>query len=207
MPIKIPPTSVIYKKLKPLNTPEKIQDFINKLPYNHEKSGETYHSVLKTLKAGKAHCFEGALVAAAALSMHGSKPLLLDIRTTDKDVDHVVALFKKGKKGKEHWGAISKTNHAVLRYREPVYKTVRELAMSYFHEYFLPNGEKTMRKFSKPFDLSKRRENWLTGDEDLFGLVDALDRSPHQDVLKPMPKLRKAEKIEIKAGKIIEWPK
>ena len=190
--------SAIYKKLWRLKTPEKIQDFVNTLPFNFEKRGETYRSVAESLKAGTAHCFEGALIACAALYIHGHRPLLLDLRTTDKDADHVVALFKKGK----YWGAISKTNHAVLRYREPIYKSVRELAMSYFHEYFLDNGLKTMRKFSKPFDLSKTKIDWLTSKNDLFKLVDALDRSPHENVLPRGHKLRKAEKIEIKAGKI-----
>lgn len=190
-------------KLARLNSPAKIQDFLNSIPFNHERGGETYRSVAETLKARKAHCFEGALIAAAALWMHGQRPLLMDIRTTDKDVDHVVALFKRGK----YWGAISKTNHAVLRYREPVYRSVRELAMSYFHEYFMQDGTKTMRKFSKPFDLSKRKEDWLFGKEDLDSIVDALDTSPHVDVLPKGLKLRRADKIEIKAGKIVEWPK
>ncbi|MEK7194444.1 MAG: hypothetical protein AAB660_02035 [Patescibacteria group bacterium] len=203
MPIKIQATSVISKKLGPFNTPEKIQDFINKLPFNHEKEGETYRSVEQTLTSGRAHCFEGALVAAASLLIHGHKPLLMDIRTTNKDIDHVVALFKI----KNFWGAISKTNHAVLRYREPVYKSVRELAMSYFHEYFLPNGIKTMREFSKPFDLSKTKFDWLYGKENLFGLIDELDSSLHEKILPKNLKLRKADKIEIKAGEIIEWPK
>ncbi len=196
-------TSVIHRKLRTLDTPEKIQDFLNKLPFNHEKGGETYRSVERTLASGRAHCFEGALVAAAALYLHGSKPLLLDLRTTKGDEDHVVALFKKGK----YWGAISKTNHAVLRYREPIYKNVRELAVSYFHEYFLPNGAKTMREFSKPFDLSKTKFDWLYSKENLFGLIDEIDHSPHENILPNNLKLRKADKIEIKAGEIVEWPK
>lgn len=137
--------------------------------------------------------------------MQGRKPLLLDLRTTTRDADHVVALFKRGK----YWGAISKTNHAVLRYREPIYKSVRELAMSYFHEYFLDNGKKTMRKFSKPFDLSKlapskagTKIDWLTSKEDLISLVDALDKSPHENILPKGHKLRKADKVEIMAGRV-----
>jgi hypothetical protein len=201
MPKRTQATSATYRKLKRLSTPAKIQDFLNKMPFNHEKRGETYRSVEETLRANEAHCFEGALVAAAALSMQGHRPLLMDIRVSKGDADHVVALFKRGKL----WGAISKTNHAVLRYREPIYKSVRELAMSYFHEYFLPDGTKTMRKFSRPFDLSKRKENWLSSKENLVELVDALDRSPHEEVVPKGHKLRKAEKIEIKAGLIVEW--
>ena len=208
MPRRIQPTSAIFKKLERLDNPEKIQDFLNKIPFNFERRGETYRSVSNALQAGQAHCFEGALIAAAALQMHGHKPLLMDLRTVGtRDADHVVALFKEGKGKKERWGAISKTNHAVLRYREPVYRDVRELAMSYFHEYFLKTGEKTMRSYSKPFDLSRTKFDWLNSKEDLFDLVDALDKSPHISVVPKGLKLRKADKIEIEAGKITEWPR
>ena len=99
----------------------------------------------------EADCLEGAIFAAAVLEFHGGKPLLLDLRTTKKpyDYDHVIAIFQMD----GCFGAISKTNHSVLRYREPVYKTVRELVMSYFHEYFLKNGKKTLREYSKILDL------------------------------------------------------
>src|SRR5665647_1968779 len=113
--------------LKKLKNPKQIQDYLNTLPFNFEKKGETYRSVCRTIESGTAHCFEGALVAAYVLKQLGYKPLLLDLRATDKDIDHVVAIFKQD----GCWGAISKTNHAVLRYREPIYKSVRELAMSY----------------------------------------------------------------------------
>src|SRR3989344_4797858 len=136
-----------WRTLKRLNTPEKIQDFINRLPFNFEKRGETYMSVARSLKTGRIHCFEGALIAAAALWIQGERPLLLDLKPDKSDIDHVVALFRRN----GFWGAISKTNHAVLRYREPVYKSIRELAMSYFHEYFLNNGKKTLRSYSRPF--------------------------------------------------------
>ena len=194
-------TSSLYKKLKGLNTPEKIQDFLNNLPFNFERRGETYRSVEGTLTAKKAHCFEGALLACGALWLMGERPLLMDLRTAKGDVDHVVALFKRG----EYWGAISKTNHAVLRYREPVYRSPRELAMSYFHEYFLNDGRKTLREFSKPFDLSKTKFDWLFSKENLFELVNALDNSPHEELIPKGVKLRRADKIEIKAGKIVEY--
>lgn len=199
------------KKLLRLNTPQKIQDFLNKLPFNFEEKGETYMSPARALEAGKAHCFEGALIAALALEMHGHKPWLLDLKTTEgKDIDHVVALFREKKDPPAGgWGAISKTNHAVLRYREPIYKTIRELALSYFHEYFLNNGEKTLRSFSKPFDLSKTRIDWRNSDENLFKLVEMLDQSPHTQILskKQIKNLRRADKIEIQAGKIVEYKK
>lgn len=196
-------TTDLYKKLGRLNTPTKIQNFLNEIPFNHEERGETYRSVEESLLADKAHCFEGALIASAALWLHGERPLIMDLRATKRDFDHVVALYKKN----GLWGAISKTNHAVLRFREPVYRTPRELAMSYFHEYFLHDGTKTLREYSKPFDLSKTKFDWLMGKENLSQLVDALDLSPHEKVLPKGIKLRKAEKVEIEAGKIVEWKK
>lgn len=204
------------KMLKGLNTPQKIQSFLNSSPFRFEKK-DTYNSPRKVLKDHKAHCFDGALLAAAALWVNGEKPLLLDLKVTEsasrrkRDVDHVVALFTKD----GLLGAISKTNHAVLRYREPIYKSVRELAMSYFHEYFMNNGEKTLRSFSKPFDLSKLAPpkgaglstDWLTSEKDLYYIVEALDNSPHTQILSPkqIKNLRKADKIEIKAGEITDW--
>lgn len=195
--------------LKKLTTPAKIQDFLNIIPFNFEKSGETCRSVAESLKAGSAHCFEGALIAAAALQMQGHKPLLLDLKTSIDDFEHVVALFKLN----GHWGAISKTNHAVLRYREPVYKSVRELVMSYFHEYFLPKGKnggkKTLRSYSKPFDLTKFGTEWIESDKPLWHIDQALDRSPHNVILTPkqIKTLRKADRVEIEAGEMVEWKK
>ena len=192
-----------WRILKKLNTPSKIQDFINSLPFNFEKGGPTRYSVRYTLKHKRAHCFEGALLAAAALWVHGFRPLLLDLKTVRPDFDHVVALFQQD----SHWGAISKTNHSVLRYRDPIYKNMRELALSYFHEYYLPNGKKTLRSFSKPFDISKYHTKWLTTTENLAELAHALDRSPHTNILSPkqIKNLRKVDKIEIEAGDIVEY--
>ncbi len=184
-----------------MKTPQKIQDFLNRIPFNFEEKGEFYSSPAVALKENKAQCLEGALIAALALEIHGHKPLLLDLKTVaDRDEDHVVALFKVD----GCWGAISKTNHAVLRYREPIYKSVRELALSYFHEYFLPSGEKTLRSFSEPFDLSKTKINWKDSNKNLKDLVKMLDKSPHTQILskKQIKNLRRADKIEIKAGEI-----
>jgi hypothetical protein len=199
-----------YKLLKRLNTPAKVQDFLNSLPFNFENRGDTNSSVEETLKRGSAQCFEGALVAAAALWIQGHKPLLLDLKALRPDFDHVVTIFRQPPTGESGWGAISKTNHAVLRYREPVYKSVRELAISYFHEYFLNNGRKTLRSFSEPFNLSKGifdTTNWLTSKENLAELAHKLDRSPHIQILtaKQIKNLRKADEIEIKAGNITEY--
>ncbi len=197
------------KTLARLNSPAKIQDYLNSLPMNFSDDDPCF-CVQQVLHKQTAHCFEGALLAAAALWYHGRKPLLLDLTTTPNDEDHVVAIFRGGPKNK-FWGAISKTNHAVLRYREPVYSGVRELAMSYFHEYFLNStGQKTLRTFSKPFDLSKpsiARLNWLTSQQGIMELIQKLADSPHNQILSPtqIKTLRKADKIEIKAGKLTEY--
>jgi len=193
------------KIFKKLDTPKKIQDFLAfKIKHNPAKDGVECRSPREVLKCGKAHCMEGALLAAAILEFHGHKPLLLDLRSTDDDLDHVVALFKQF----GCFGAISKTNHAVLRYREPIYKSVRELAMSYFHEYFLDNGKKTLREYSTPFDVNRINNfYWRTTEKDLVKLPKYLDAAKHYKILSPaqIKNLRKADKIEIKAGKLKEW--
>lgn len=181
-----------------LTSPSKIQDFLDSLSINFEMDGETYMSPRRVLKSRTAHCFEGALVAAVAFAYHGKRPLLLDLRTVPSDEDHVVALFREN----GLWGAVSKTNHAMLRYRDPIYKTVRELAMSYFHEYIDDDGRKSMRAFSAPFDLSRfAPERWVTAGDELDWLVEALDSSRHSPIApeKIIRKLRRASRVEIKA--------
>lgn len=191
-----------FRPIAALKNPKKIQDYLNNLPINWGRDWNTCRSVLATLRAGKAHCIEGAFVAAAALYFNGLKPLVMDLKTTHDDYDHVVTLFKVN----GYWGAFSKTSHAVLRYREPIYKTLRELALSYFHEYFLDNGKKTLRSFSEPFDLRQYGDDWLIADYDLWQIPEELDDSPHQKLLTPamIAALRRADKVEIAAGKIKE---
>jgi hypothetical protein len=188
--------------LHKLGTPAAIQDFVNAIRVNHERGGETCTSPVVTLRRNRAHCMEGALVAALALWLHGEPPLIMDLRSARDDVDHLVTLFRVGR----HWGGITKTSHAVLRYREPVYRDVRELAMSYFHEYFLDTGRKTLRQYSKPFDLRKWKGDWIASEEDLWDLERAIDRSPHHDLLTraQVARLRLADPIEIRAGKLRE---
>lgn len=194
------------KILKKLSTPIKIQDFLDTMPVNWEKKGETYMSPRRSLKAKKMHCFEGAVVAALALWLHGEKPLIMDFQNNG-DEDHVIALYKRN----GYWGAISKTNHSTLRYRDPVYKTLRELAASYFHEYWNnKNGKKTLVAFStEPFDLRKYGKKWVTAEEELFDIVNDLDDAPHTQIIPKKNKklLRRADKMERRAGKMIEWKK
>jgi hypothetical protein len=196
------------KLFKKLNTPQKIQDYLNSLPFNFEKSGDTCMSPRRVVETKTAHCMEGAMFAAATLEFHGRKPLLLDLRATYRpyDYDHVVAVFKQF----DCYGAISKTNHAVLRYREPIYKTLRELALSFFHEYFLDTGHKTLREYSDFLDLSRFNAlNWRTTEKDLFEIPEFLDKIKHHKILLPqqIKNLRKADKIEIDAGKLTETSK
>ncbi len=192
------------KILKKLNSPKKIQDFLNKIPINFEEGGDTCKSPRTVLKENKAHCIEGAMLAALALRIHGKKPLVVDLTATAKDFDHVVCVFKR--KGK--WGAIGKTNHAVLRYREPIYRDIRELVMSFFHEYFDDNGKKNLRSYSLPVDLSKFDHlNWMISEKDVWEISDYLVKVKHFPILtrSQIARLRKADKIEIEAGKLTEW--
>lgn len=188
-----------------LDNPVKIQDFLAfKIKHNPAKNGIDIRSPREVLRLKKAHCIEGALLAAAILEFHGQKPLLLDLRSTDEDLDHVVCLFRRF----GYWGAISKTNHVVLRYREPIYKTIRELAMTYFHEYFLDSGKKTLRDYSGPIDLRKFKQfNWRIAAGEVGDIADWIDKQIHFKILSPaqIKNLRKADVIEIRAGKLIEW--
>lgn len=188
-----------------LNSPAKVQDFLETIPINFERKGETVYSPRQVLEKNKAHCMEGALFAAAVFEFHKQKPLLLHLKTTKNDFDHVVAPFKI----KNRWGAISKTNHTCLRYREPVYKNIHELVMSYFHEYFLnKTGRKTLREFSDLLNLNKfNSKNWVTSEKNLWYIDHALDKLPHHEIItKEMIKnLRPADPIETKAGKMVNF--
>jgi hypothetical protein len=188
-------------------TPSQIQDLLDRFPARVLGRGEhTMKSPLQTLKDKKAHCMEGALLAAALLAYHGRQPLLMDLASKENDFDHVVALFKENGR----WGAISKTNYPVLRWRDPVYKSPRELAMSYFHEYFLDDGKKTLLTYSSPFNLHKfNPADWVGVKGDVDWLAEELSDAPHFPIgpQAVMRKLRLASKIEIKATSLREWRK
>jgi hypothetical protein len=186
-----------------LDRPARIQDFLETIPINFERGGDTCKSPRMVLETRTAHCIEGALLAATALWFHGHRPLLLDLKATSRDIDHVVAPFR----AHGRWGAISKTNHAVLRYRDPVYRSVRELAMSYFHEYTMDDGRKSLASYSAIFDLRRRGGDWIVCREDLWDLSYALDRSRHYSILEGRPRrtLRRADAIELRAGSLVQW--
>ncbi|MHB0865616.1 MAG: hypothetical protein ACYC1Y_01820 [Minisyncoccota bacterium] len=197
-----------YALLAELSTPVRIQDFLDALPMNFEKKGDTHRSPRAVLREQMAHCIEGALLAATALWIAGEPPLIMNLsaRMGRGDVDHVIALYKRG----GYWGAVSKTNHAVLRFRDPIYRTPRELALSYFNEWFLlSSGEKTLECYSKPLDMRRFGFDWITSEKDLWQVADALSVAPHYDLV---PKgnwryVRKADPMELKAGSLTEWPK
>lgn len=204
--------------LKKLSTPNKVQDFLDSFPSNFSRIGEPVQSPRRVLQNKRAHCIEAAILTAAALAYHGRPALLMDLQASDDDEDHVVALFKEN----GLWGAVSKTNHAQLRWRDPIYKNERELALSYFNEYFLFDsthydkkvlknklGAKTLRKYSKPFDLGKINPAKWWAAETLDWLAEKLDASPHYPLFpkSALKNLRKASKIEIKAAKFEEWKK
>ncbi len=192
--------------LHKLATPWKIQDYLEKLPINFEERGDTFFSPRRVLREKKAHCLEGAVFAAAALWVNGATPLIMTLGATTDDFSHVVALFKV----RGLWGAIGKTNHAVLRYRDPVYRSVRELAMSYFHEYFLDNGRKTLREYSEPLDLRRVGDGrWTVAEKDLWYIDEALDEQKHHPLFPPKARriLRRADPIERRAGKLVQWAK
>jgi len=189
---------------KKLSTPKKIQDFLDTIAVNHEPDGDTCKSPRRVLRERSAHCIEASMLAAAILYFHGATPLLMDLQAAKDDFDHVVALFKSGNR----LGAITKSNHSTLRWREPIFISPRELAMSYFHEYFMDNGKRTLRAFSKPFDLSRYdNDNWITDEENLWHIPIDLDESPHTKILTPsqIRALRLADPIEIETNTVIEW--
>jgi len=171
----MPTDQAVYRTLK---SPAKIQDFLdNQIAYN--SLPYTCYGPRLVLEHGAAHCMEGALFASAALRHLGHKPLIVDLEAV-RDVDHVLAVFREN----GCWGAIAKSNYAGLRFRNPVYRTIRELAMSYFEHYYNPKGEKTLRGYSKPVNLSRFDGlNWMTASEEMWAIPMYLCELKHAPVL------------------------
>lgn len=141
-----------------LDSPAKIQTFLDDTPYNGDY---VYRSPRRVIAERRSHCVDGALFAATALRRLGHPPLVLDLRA-DRDDDHVIAVFRH----RGLWGAVSKSNFVLLRYREPIYRTIRELALTYFEFYYSIEGKKTLREYSRPLDLREYdRVDWMTRDE------------------------------------------
>jgi len=190
-------------RLKRARTPEKIQDYLNSIPINFEENlRDTAKSPLMVMRTGSAHCLEGAILGAYLLSLHGHRALLVHLETS-RDWNHIIAPFKIGGR----WGALSKTNHIALRYRDPVYLNIRELVMSYFHEYFTHDGRKTLRRYSRLLDIDLTFEQgWATEIGDLWGIDEELENIRHYDIAPrgALKNLRNADGLERKLGKIPE---
>ena len=164
------------RTLRALKTPARIQRFVDELTYDY---ADTARSPRRTLRERKGHCLEGALVAAAALRVQGHPPLLMDLESVHDD-DHVLALYRE----RGLWGAIAKSNFAGLRFRAPVYRTLRELAMSYFDNYYNLRGERTLRAYSRAVNLARLdKQNWMTAEEDVWCVTDLLIAARHYPVM------------------------
>ena len=195
-----------FQRLARLDTPAKIQAFLNAIPINHEIGGETVLSVREVLRQRRAHCIEGAMVAACALWIHGEPPLVMHLDCDLSDYPHVITLFRRA----GAWGAISKTNGAPLRYRDPIYRTLRELVLSYFHEYSNKRGHKTLRSYSMPFDLRRiDPREWVTAPKSCWKTHDRLADLRHFPLISKRQErlLAKRDKFERRASRMVEYPR
>ena len=186
-----------------LDTPSKIQRFLDDIPYNTEDEGETFRSPRRVLRDQTANCIEGAVLAAAALRVQGDPPLIMDL-TAVRDEDHVITVFRR----RGLWGAIGTSKFTGLRNREPVYRTLRELAMSYFEHYFNLEGERTLRGYGRPVNLTRfDRLNWMTAEADLWPIAEHLERIPHV-ALVPTGAARRLTRVNgrLWAGDLLEHP-
>lgn len=198
------------RTLAALDSPAAIQDFVNAIPVNYDDDAGVL-SVKQALLARRAQCLEGGFIAAFALWMAGETPWMLLLKAEDGE-DHVVVPFLR----EGHWGAISKTNHVWLRWRDPVYQSVRELVMSYFHEYVTdqlldgktPSARKTLRAYSPLFDLSTiSTERWVTATTDCREIDAMLHELGHYPLLSAgqIKQLRERDAIECQAGLLREY--
>jgi hypothetical protein len=190
--------------LTALRTPQDIQRFVVGLDANFEEQGDTLRSVRGVLRHRRAHCIEAAFTAACALWLQGLPPLVLDLTATKVDADHVITVFKQG----GGWGAISKSNHIWLRWRDPIYRSPRELAMSYFHEYADDDGNKTLRSYSLPVDLRRfPTAMWVTNEEDCWEVGAALCDVRHFRLLTRAQerRLMRRDETEMRADDLVQY--
>lgn len=181
--------------LASLSTPARVQDFLDSIPYTTDHQTRSPRRVMRDRCA---HCTEGAIFAAAALRFHGYPPLIVDLRAENDD-DHVIAVYR----WRGCWGAVAKSNFVGLRYREPIFRNLRELALSYFEEYFNTLGEKSLRAYSRPLDLTLFDAlHWMTTEQDLEFVGERLDRMRHYPLLddEAIRNLRPVDKRMYDAG-------
>ena len=161
--------------LRRLSTPDKVQRYLDDLTYNLEKGGDTVRSPRRVMRDRTAHCAEGAFFAAAAFRVNGRPPIIVDLEA-DNDDDHVLAVYRE----RGLWGSVATSKFSGLRFRAPVYRTIRELVMSYFEDYFNWDGDRTLRAYSRPLSLARfDRINWMTAEEDLWPVVEWLTVAHH----------------------------
>jgi hypothetical protein len=192
--------------LRPLDSPQKIQRFVSAIPINHESGGETLLSVREVLRQRRAHCIEGAFVAATAMWIHGDPPLVMHMDCDSSDDPHVLSLFRRA----GGWGAVSKSNGAHLRFRDPIYRSLRELAMSYFHEYFNKRGRRTLRSYSVSFDMRRLDPGlWVTNKKACVEANARLAGLRHYPLIVGRQErlLSRLDAFERKAAKMVEYPK
>ena len=174
-------TPAELRLLRSLSTPKKVQRYLDDLTYNLEPHGDTLRSPRRVMRDRTAHCAEGAFLAAAAFRVNGRPPLLVDLEA-ERDDDHVLAVYRD----RGLWGSVAISKFSGLRFRAPVYRTVRELAMSYFEDYFNWGGERTLRAYSRPLSLARfDRIGWMTAEDDLWPVVEWLAVARHTALVSP----------------------
>jgi len=184
--------------LRRLDRPDKVQSYLDGLTYNIERDRDTVRSPRRVMRDRTAHCAEGAFLAAAAFRVQGRPPLLVDLEAV-RDDDHVLAVYRD----RGLWGAVATSKFAGLRYREPVYRTVRELVLSYFEHYYNWDGERTLRAYSRPVSLARFDSiGWMTAEEDLWPLVEHLTAIRHTPLIPPAAarRLVRLDKRSYEAG-------
>jgi hypothetical protein len=165
--------------LRRLDTPQRVQDYLDRLPYNTEPDGDTLRSPRRVLRDGTAHCAEGAFFAAAAFRVNGRPPLVVDLEAEDDD-DHVLAVYRD----RGLWGAVAISKFSGLRFRTPVYRTIRELVMSYFEAYFNWDGDRSLRAYSRPLSLARfDRIQWMIAEDDVWPIVEFLAVARHTPLI------------------------
>ena len=169
-------TTKELRKLRALKTPYGIQRALDAMPYH---LADTAWSPRRVLAENTSHCYEGALFAAAALRVNGYPPLIIDFEA-ERDTDHVLAVYQVN----GCWGAIAKSNYTGCRYREPVYRSLRELTLSYFEVYFNLRGERTLRSFSRPVHMKRfDRLSWMTTDKPVWFVAEYLLTISHTPLI------------------------
>jgi hypothetical protein len=164
-----------WRIIKSHPTPREVQRFLSSLPYNHEKEGATCQSFRSVIRENRAHCLEGALTAAVILEQHGYPPLLVSVESQDK-LDHVLFLYKKNNR----YGAVARSRDPGLHGRKPVFRTVRDLVMSYFDAYIDRSGRITGYAVASLDDLGNY--DWRFSTRNVWKVERYLQEIPHREI-------------------------